>query len=113
MAADTVKQHIPFNVIIEDNGIFKPYDIMPYLMRCVKEKKPKKDLPTAKEGFMEFVKNESMYMWWARCQYEIILVDWPGQTKSEKWDVHQQVMMNLELITETLLRNINRIDLIR
>lgn len=113
MSAYTVKQHIPFNVIIEDNGKFEPYDIMPYLMKCVKEKKPKKDLPTTKEGFIDFVKNESMYMWWSRCQYEIILANWPTQTKFEKWDIHRQVMMNLEIITEILLRNINRIDLIR
>lgn len=47
-----------------------------------------------------------MYQWWSRCEYEIILVDWPCQKKSEKWDVYKQVMMNIDIITEILMKNV-------
>ena len=66
----------------------------------------KKDLKTFEE-FKEFVKKESMYQWWSRCEYEIILQCWPGQDHSEKWDVYQQIMINLDLVTNILIQNLN------
>lgn len=88
-----------FNVIIEDNGKFVPYDIIPYLYDKYKEKSPK---PKTHEEMVEFVKSNSMYQWWARCEYEIVLQGWPNDKIQEKWDVHKQVMMNLDLITRVL-----------
>lgn len=93
-----------FNVIIENNGQFESYDIMPTLIRKYKECKREK--PVTHEEFLEFVKKESMYHWWAKCEYEIILSDWPGRRVSRKIDIHAQVMMNHELVTRILEANV-------
>lgn len=107
------QKHTPFNVILEDNGTFKAYDVMPYLMRCFNNKKNRKaGILESKDNFRDFVKYESMYMYWARCQYEIILSDWPCQKNHEKWDVYRQIMMNLDIVTDVLLKNLGLIELL-
>ena len=95
-----------FNVIIYNYNAqkFEHYDIMPYLIRVYQEThKPK---PITIEEFKEFIKKESMYQWWSRCEYEIILSDWPCQNHKEKWDIYNQVMMNLDIIANILMENI-------
>ena len=99
-----------FNVIIYDPNLrkFVEYDIMPYLIRTYNEKKEKKEtLPETFDEFKNFVKSESQYQFWARCEYEIILIDWPCQKKHEKWDVYKQIMMNLDIVTKVFMENIN------
>ena len=91
-----------FYVIIESNGTFKPYDVIPYLVSVYNDRKPK-DRPKTYEEFKEFVKSWSRYQWWARCEYEIILSDWPCQRKEEKWDIYTQLMMNHDLVTQILM----------
>lgn len=95
-----------FNVIIEDmnSGEFEPYDIMPYLMDCYKKAKKK---PETYGEFYDFIKAESMYQWWSRCEYELILTGWPNEKHQEKWDIHKQVMMNIDIIIDVLIENIN------
>ena len=61
----------------------------------------------ALEDFKQFVKDESMYQFWGRCEYEIILVDWPCQRHEEKWDVYQQIIMNLDTIVEIIMKECN------
>lgn len=89
-----------FNVLIYDNGIFVPYDIIPYLVKCYNEAlhKPK----TFKE-FKNFVDKESKYQYWSRCEYEIILSNWPNQNCEKKIDVYDQIQMNLDVITKCLM----------
>lgn len=117
-----------FNVIVYNinSKEFEPYNIIPYLVSCYNKKKNK---PKIFDEFKEFVKNESMYQWWSRCEYEIILSPWPyitspserydkkGEDDIEAWkehwkkhlkecekiDVHYQVMMNLDVITNLLM----------
>lgn len=91
-----------FYVIIERNGKFMPYDVIPYLVSCYNNAKPK-DRPKTFEEFKEFVRKWSMYRWWARCEYEIIISNWPGQQNQEKWDIHGQLMMNHDLVTRLLM----------
>lgn len=101
-----------FNVIIEDNGRFMPYDIMRRLVREYNELKEKdeknrwKKLPVTDEEFKEFVEDISRYNWWAKCEYELILKDWPCGQKEEKWDVFKQIMMNIDLITRIFIENV-------
>lgn len=97
-----------FNTIIYDvnKRKFETYDIMPYLIDEYKATK-KKDRPKTFDECKEFIEKWSMYRWWARCQYEIIIVDWPNQSHSEKWDIHKQVMMNLDIIIEVFMNNLN------
>lgn len=95
-----------FNVIIWDVNAreFVPYNIIPYLLNQYKTAKVK---PTTTEEFAQFIKKESMYQWWGRCEYEIILKDWPCGQKEEKIDVYWQVMMNINIITEILIEQVH------
>lgn len=97
----------PFNVITFEfnSGEFKAYDVMPYLVDCYnKEKKNKR--PATFDEFKEFVKSKSMYMYWSRCGYEIILLDWPNQKADKKIDVHWQIMNNIDIVTQILMENV-------
>lgn len=94
-----------FYVINENNGKFEPYDIVPYLLE---EYKATKNKPKIFNEFKEFIRGKSMYMWWARCEYEIIISDWPGERKKEKWDIHKQVMMNIDTITDLIMKLCNK-----
>lgn len=99
-----------FNVIIYDpnHKKFVPYNVIPYFVQAYEELKEKKykKLPKTFEEFKEFVKDESLYQFWSRCEYEIILKDWPCGQKEEKWDVYGQIMMNIDLITRLLMEDI-------
>lgn len=94
-----------FNVIIEDvnSGDFVPYNVIPYLKRCYLEEKKK---PVILEEFKTFIEKNSMYQWWSRCEYEIILKSWPRGDKEKKIDVHQQIMMNIDIIAEILMKEV-------
>lgn len=98
-----------YNVILWDinRREFIPYDIFPYLKKVYQEAKEKKKEPKTFEEFKEFIRKESMYMWWGRCEYEILISDWPSQSKTEKIDVHYQVMMNIDTITKLFIEEIN------
>lgn len=96
-----------FNVINFNfnSSKFEPYDVMPYFIHEYKaeETKPK----TVKE-FTEFVKSKSLYQFWSRCEYEIVLHDWPCDTVAYKMDVHEQLMMNLDIVVSILMENIRK-----
>lgn len=98
----------PFYVINEDinSREFKKYNVMPYFINCYKEARKKKKQPKTFDEFKEFVKSNSMYMYWSRCQYEIVLTDWPSQTRSKKIDIHWQLMMNWDVVTSILIDNV-------
>lgn len=95
-----------FNVIIEDvnSRKFTPYDVIPYLVQCYYEEK---DRPGTIEEFKIFIERYSRYQWWSRCEYEVILKSWPTGDVEKKIDVHQQVMMNIDIIAEILMEEIN------
>lgn len=96
-----------FNVLIYNfnSKNFEPYDVIPYLESQYKKAKPK---PKTYKEFKEFIKKESHYQWWSRCEYEIILNPWPPDDKHPgyKLDVHEQVMMNIEVITTILMKKV-------
>lgn len=120
-----------FNVIVHNfnSKEFEPYNIIPYLVSRYNKKENK---PKTFDEFKEFVKNESLYQWWSRCEYEIILGPWPytsspserydkkGEDDVEAWkehwkkhlkecekiDVHYQVMMNLDVITNLVMDSV-------
>ena len=103
------KNIIPYNVINFDfnNKKMESYDIMPYLVQCYYDKKKKrKELPITFEEFKEFVKSNSQYMYWARCEYEIIISDWPCKQTWEKIDIHYQIMLNIDIVTKILMENV-------
>ena len=91
-----------FNVIFYDfnKKEFIPYDIIPSLLEFYYENK--KDIKMFKD-FKALIETYSEYNWSCKCEYEIILSDWPCQKVSEKWDIHKQIMMNLDTITMALV----------
>lgn len=91
-----------YNVITYDcnRKKFEEYDVLPYLKRCYEETDKK---PETFDEFKKFVEDNSMYQFWSRCEYEIILVDWPCQQISKKIDVHNQIMMNIDIVTNLLM----------
>lgn len=109
-----------FNVIVYDfnRQIFKPYNVMPYFVRTYKEtienhkNYPDSNyfkIPKTFEEFKKFVNDNSLYQFWGRCEYEIILFDWPNEKHYEKWDVHEQIKMNLDLVTKIFMENVKDI----
>lgn len=123
-----------FNVIIYDinHKKFISYDVLPYLRNSYNErvenfkklekkiKRSKKKIdesilnekynkvPSTFKEFREFVNDESRYQFWARCEYEIILTDWPPSNPpiEEKWDVYDQIVMNIDLVTKLLMEDV-------
>ena len=103
-----------FNVIVGNfnTGEMEYYDVMPYLVEEYKKCKKRRDkyhkTPKTFEEFKEFVKAYSMYKWWARCEYEVIVTHWPPMKDERgfKMDVHWQVMMNIDVITRLLMESV-------
>lgn len=109
-------KHIPesdntkYNVIIYDfnRQQMVAYDIVPYFEdeynHLIKEDKAK--IKTY-EDLKDFVKGRAMYQFWSRCEWEIILSNWPSNNHFEKWDVYDQVLLNLDFVTTAVA---NKID---
>ena len=111
---------------------FEAYDVIPYLVREyheqieryntakleLEEAKTEQEIEIAKSNldywrvpqtfgeFKKFVKDRAQYQFWSRCEYEIILVDWPCQKTEEKWDVYDQIMMNLDIVTQLVMEEV-------
>ena len=120
-----------FNVIVYNinSKEFESYNIIPYLVSCYDDTK---DKPITFDDFKEFVKKESMYQWWSRCEYEIVLSPWPyitspserydkkGENDIKAWkehwnkhlkeckkiDIYYQIMMNLDVITTLVIDSV-------
>lgn len=95
-----------FNVILYDpnKNKFVQYDVIPYFVNCYKSQK--KNKPVTYEEMKTFITSRSMYQFWARCQYEVILLDWPCGKNTHKLDVHEQVMNNIDLVTTIVINNL-------
>lgn len=98
-----------FNVIWWDFNKKEPeaYDIMPALLNEY-ERKSRKYKPKIRDrsSVIQFVRQYALYEWWSRCQYEIIIRNWPTQDLQVKWDIHKQIEMNLDIIVDILIKNI-------
>lgn len=97
-----------FNVLIWDvnHDELIHYDTIPYLLTQYNETKKMdsyKQTPKTRDEFKEFIKKEAMYQWWSRCEYEILVSDWPKHGKEIKIDVYDQVLMNLDVITDIIM----------
>ena len=115
-----------FNVLTWDfnSDSLIHYDVMPYLRDCYKErvKRDKKYLrrknrdtesrtykeyyktPVTLDEFKEFINGESIHQYWGRCEYEMICHGWPVKKNAHKLDVHEQIMMNIDIIADILLK---------
>ena len=114
-----------------------PYLVKEYHERVERHKKYPEavywKVPTTFDEFKKFVDDESKYQFWSRCEYEIVLSPWPyalspseGYDKSkendldawkqhwkkhldscDKWDVYDQIVMNLDVITKLVMESVN------
>lgn len=106
------------------------YDIMPYLIETWEEQSRKlknrlrnlkrhkeRDfkaeanciMPSTFEGIKEWIKDESMYQFWSRCQYEVIVTGFPQQKREYKLDIYEQIEMNIDVITKIFMEYLNTI----
>ena len=95
----------PFYVINYDINAneFKPYNVMRYFINEYNEAKEK---PQTVEDCKKFIKDHSMYQFWGRCEYEVVLHDWPCNKTEKKIDVHEQIMMNIDTVVDLFVQNI-------
>lgn len=123
----------------------EPYDILPYFRNCWKAKCYKDNVTKIKEAksknkriklLKNFIQDKSLYMFWARCEWEFLVAHWPFGSKQmyedlkkfwkdypdidgytnrnmldniiiqdmDKIDVHKQIMMNIDIITDILYK---------
>ena len=82
------------------------FNFVQVLTYCYEETK-KKCRPNTFDEFKEFVRSKSMYQFWSRCEYEIVLNSlFSGRTKEEKIDVYFQISLNIDVVTKLLMENV-------
>lgn len=97
-----------FNVLMWDfnHDELIHYDVLPYLREVIEEnlKRKNKNIKVIKsfDDLKELIEKESMYRYWSRCEYEMIIHGWPVQKKDYKIDIHEQIMMNIDVISDIL-----------
>lgn len=95
--------HFNFNA-----RVFEKYDIMQYLIDRYNEAKRDRyqNTPVTHDEFDEFVRSKSMNMYWARCEYEVLLQDWPCKKTTKKIDIYWQILNNIDLVVRLLMENV-------
>ena len=95
------------------------YDIMPYLVSAWKEDKTRKRKiwfkssdddtkePTTVEEWKKAILAASRYQFWARCEYEIIISEWPTEKHRVKLDVFDQINANIDVITKLFMEYVS------
>ena len=80
-----------------------PYNIFTHYGFNEDVKKIYKKYKNDFETFSEEVKTSLMYYFWSKCEWEIILSDWPSSPTSpieKKVDVYDQVMLNWDIFIQ-------------
>lgn len=116
-----------FNVLTWDfnSDKLEYYDVLPHFRDCYKERKKKSkgkrvqkllaEMPYMKDYYgvpqtykecRDFVENESRSLYWGNCNWEMIVHGWPVRKNDYKLDVHEQIMMNLDVIAGILWEEI-------
>lgn len=70
------------------------YDVVPRFVDSIKRYVKPKDLPQTKEDLDVILKNDARYMFWSKCEYEMIIHGWPEQKNDQKVDAYQQLKLN-------------------
>ena len=97
-----------FNVLNWDfnHDRLEYYDILPYFRNAFEgEKKYQKSKKhKTREELKTWINDTARYMFWARCEYEMICHGWPVQKNDYKLDIYEQIKMNLDIITDILFK---------
>ena len=117
-----------FNVLTWDfnRDSIEHYDVLPYFRNCYKERKRIQKqkriqkilaehpdtwkyygLPLTWEEMRDFVEIEALSMFWGRCEWEMIIHGWPVRKNDYKIDVYEQIMMNIDTITDLLYNELS------
>lgn len=97
------------------------YDVIPYILNEIKEQRKRKYdklIIKSNEDLKNAILRIAKYQFWARCEYEVIINEWPYQESdpmknSCKIDVYEQIKMNIDVIVDifkTLIKYDNRND---
>lgn len=86
------------------------YDVLPYFRRMWKETNWdafEKSKVNNKDDLKNWIIRASSYNFWSRCEYEFLMGPWPYKEDTlindlKKIDVHEQLMMNIEILTDIL-----------
>lgn len=69
------------------------YDVGFRFLNEYKSLKPK-DRPKTHEEIDEWLDHKARYMFWSKCEYEMIIHGWPAQKNDEKVDIYSQLKLN-------------------
>ena len=116
----TKKEPTPFYVLNEDINThkFEAYDVMPYFVREYEDIKPKSKRPKTFGEFRQFVEGKSLYRYWARCEYEILLGSWPFGSHKMHTQIKEFLATNPDLdsiggrikFDNIIMRDMEKID---
>lgn len=104
-----------FNVLCWDFNTDKLtyYDVLPYLREEITERwESNKNDQLTREILKELIEASSRYQYCSRCEYEMIIHGWPVRKNNYKIDIHEQIMMNIDIITDILWNEFNCGDFI-
>lgn len=66
-----------------------------------------RDNLTCIDDFLEEkLKRECMYYFWAKCEYEVVIQNWPNKDAEKKIDVFEQLEANWNIFKEIALKEI-------
>lgn len=94
------------------------YDVLPFLRSKVEESIEKENddtyylkTPKSINDFKNFIQYVSRHRFWSQCEYEMIIHGWPTKKNEYKIDIHEQIMMNINVISGILFDEYhNQID---
>ena len=89
---------------IEVINLFDKFDIDDFI-KLFKKRYKNKEQQTF-ENFKSELKNQLMYRFWSRCEWEVIITAWPPDDKvSIKVDVYGQIMNNFDVFCDYVWKN--------
>lgn len=105
----------PYKVLLWNINLSKVefYDIMPQLVYVWEETKRFKskaklakdrEIPKTFEEIKKFILQASSWRFRNRCEYEVIIVDWPNKKHEEKIDAFKQIEANIDVITNHFIK---------
>ena len=71
--------------------------ILQFIKALAEYEKMTDEVVATEETLKEWIEKESRYQFWARCEYEFLVLPWPynkERDKSYKLDVFEQIMFN-------------------
>jgi len=93
-----------WNVYVENFNAkqMEPYNIFKHYSFNEGVKKAYKRYKNDFDAFAEEIKKELQYYFWSKCEWEIILSDWPpsDRFKPVKVSVYDQVMLNWDVFIQ-------------